>query len=160
MSGKSDRGGLFGSGVLNQSDEALIYRSIPGKPARRESDLVRWNRESRQAARPMSDPNIASLYQEAQTAASVRRRFPEAMARSDFQIGKSVSLAPELQAFLTKREPAVHWKKVQVRTGNNAPSSEATTIGNSIFFKDPPSNAPGTQQFEDDLFHEIAHVPQ
>lgn len=160
MNGKSDRGGLFGRGVLKQGDEAVTYRSILRPPVRQEPDLVRWSRESRQGVKPKSEPDISSLYQEALKAAAVRRRFPEAMARSDFEGGKSVSLAPELQAFLSEREPTVDWSKVQVRTGHNAPSSEATTIHNKIFFNDPPSNRPGTPKFENDIFHEITHVPQ
>lgn len=105
-------------------------------------------------------PALVSLYRESQTADRIRKAAPEAFARADFERGKSVSLAPELQSVLASQEPSVDWSKIKIRRGYNAPFSEATTIHDRISFKDPPSYAPGSPKFENTLFHEIAHVPQ
>jgi hypothetical protein len=184
MAGKdewSDRGGLFGRGLLVEGDEPGTYKSAPAKSAEEERmEFLKWMRDSPSAQKHIADGNknfiqwanekakpvvpqefpMTKLYRQSQAENKAMEPYREAIVRSKLDNGKQVALAPEMQSFLSKQEPSVDWGKVKVRQGHNIPGSEAWTVHDQISLKDPPTNPPGSARFEDLIFHEVSHVPQ
>ncbi len=138
----------------------VASRAVPAKDARslnaksdRTQQTFSLDRESQQEY-----ANQQLLRERA--AERTRQMFPDAFAAQDYREGKKVALAPELQSFMEKREPAVDWSKVRVRRGWNIPTSVASTIGDTISFDASLEYGPGSPEFVADLFHELSHVPQ
>jgi hypothetical protein len=153
----------FAAGDTDFADwyrEQLKAATSPRPVRKKKPDIVRWSRERDRPVKQAVEPELVAMHKASQRARQLRNTYPEAFARADLMDGKQVSLATQLQDYMTKQRPAVDWGKVRVRQGYNIPGSAAWTVHNQISFKDPPSNAPGSPAFEKDVFHEIAHVPQ